>query len=148
MKKIIFLFISFSIFLCNGMLDPLTAKDTAIYKIIINTSNQITSINKAQVSKLFLKKVTKWENGKKVLPVDLLEKSPIRQNFSKEILGKKVSAIKAYWQKLIFSGRGVPPPEKATEKAVLKYVQEHDGAIGYVSRNIKVNRVKVLKIIY
>ena len=69
----------------------------------------------------------------KYYPVDLNESSKTRENFTKEIHGKKVSAIKAYWQKQIFTGRGVPPPEKSSDKEVLEYVEKNEGAIGYIS---------------
>ena len=63
-------------------------------------------------------------------------------------MNKKVSSIKAFWQKKIFSGRGIPPPEKTSEKEILKYVHDNPGAIGYVSLNTSMENynVKLLKI--
>ena len=46
---------------------------------------------------------------------------------------RSVAAVKSYWQQVIFSGRGVPPPELETDEAVLRFVARHPGAIGYVS---------------
>ena len=43
------------------------------------------------------------------------------------------AAVRNYWQQRIFTGRGVPPPELASEEAVIKYVTDHPNAIGYVS---------------
>lgn len=145
MKKIIFLLALLGIFLFDGLS---SAQEIESYKIIVNGSNPISSMTKDQVSKLFLKKVTKWKNGQKVLPLDLTGTSPVRQDFSKEIFGRHVWAIKAYWQKKIFSGRGVPPPEKSSDREVLAYVQENPGAIGYISASVITikYRVKVLNV--
>ena len=81
-------------------------------------------------------------------PVNLSEDSPVREKFSKEIHKKKIFSIKSYWQKQIFSGRGVPPQEKASDQDVLEYVEENAGAIGYVSASAEVEsyKVNVLKI--
>ena len=40
--------------------------------------------------------------------------------------------MKSYWQKMIFSGRDVPPPEKGSPDEVVAFVRSHGGGIGYV----------------
>ena len=124
----------------------LYAQKNRSYKIIVNESNTISSIDTKKLSKIFLKKVTLWEDKTKILPVDLIPKSKTREAFSENIHGKSVDAIKAYWQKQIFSGRGVPPPEKKSDKDVIAYVKNNEGAIGYISTNTKVSDVNVVEI--
>jgi ABC-type phosphate transport system substrate-binding protein len=118
------------------------------YKVIVNNANSVNSMTKKEVSNLFLKKTTKWSSGEKVQPVDLVDTSAIRQGFSKGVHGRKVSSIKAYWQKEIFSGRNVPPAEKKTEREVLQFVSNNPGAVGYVSGSAILgnNQVKELEI--
>ena len=72
----------------------------------------------------------------------------MREKFSKDIHGRKVSSIKAYWQKQIFSGRKIPPPEKKSDREVLVFVQNNPGAVGYVSAsaNLSQYNVKALKV--
>ena len=103
-------------------------------------------MSKAQVSKLLLKKTTKRDDGTKALPVDQRADAAVRIDFSKEILGKSVSSVKSYWQKLIFSGRAVPPPVKASDAEVVAFVKANPGAVGYVSASTSVDGVKVLKV--
>ncbi len=122
------------------------AQDSVNFKVIVNTSNSVATMSKAQVSKLLLKKKTKWENGSKVVPVDLTDSSPVRVEFSKAIHGKSVNAVKSYWQKLIFSGRAVPPSMKASDTEVVDFVKANAGAVGYVSGKAPVAGVKILKI--
>ncbi len=118
-------------------------QESTVYKIIINSSNSETSLKKVQVARLFLKKVTIWKNNDNVLPVDLLKSSPIRKQFSKEVLDKSISAINSFWLKKLYSGRGIPPAEHKTDLEVLQYVQEHPGAIGYVSASADLSKYKV-----
>lgn len=117
------------------------------YKVIVNESNSVSSLTKDQASKLFLKKVTKWDDDKKVLPVDLVESKAARRKFTKDVHGKTIAAIRAYWQKQIFSGRAVPPPEKANDSEVLSFVKANSGAIGYVSTSASTSGVKIIEII-
>ncbi len=124
------------------------AQESKSYKIIVNDSNPINTITKKDLAKIFLKKLTKWENGTTILPVDQLETSPVREAFSKDILKKTIAATKAFWQEQIFSGRGVPPPEKASDKEVIDYIKANPGAIGYISdsTNIPTSGVKVIEV--
>lgn len=103
------------------------------FKIVVNAGNPSTAESKATLSKLFLKKVREWGDKQKVTAYDLDEKSEARQAFSDAIHGKSVSAIKSYWQRMIFSGRDVPPDEIGAEAEVLRKVAADRGAIGYVS---------------
>ena len=125
------------------------AEEPTVFNIIVHASNPVTQLSIEDVSNMFLKKVKQWkESGEGVLPVDLVEDSPIREHFSESIHGRKIASIKAYWQKQIFSGRGVPPEEKKSEDEVLKYVSGNPGAIGYVAASTPIDayNVKVLKI--
>lgn len=121
---------------------------TSSFKVVVHTSNPLSQETKATLSKLFLKKVREWGASKdKVTPYDLDEKSPARQSFSEVVHGKSISAIKSYWQRMIFSGRDVPPEELANEEAMLKKIAGDKTAIGYVSTKTPlIDGVKELKI--
>jgi ABC-type phosphate transport system substrate-binding protein len=115
-------------------------------RIIANDNVDIASVNKDQLSRLFLKKTTKWDNGVKVTPVDLAADSDVRQNFTQNIHKKSISAINAYWQKKIFTGKGVPPVELQSDKEVIEFVSSTPGAIGYVSASASLQGVKTISI--
>jgi ABC-type phosphate transport system substrate-binding protein len=117
------------------------------FKIVVNESNSSETITKQQLENIFMKQMSTWSNGQPVIPVDQTAASSTRQGFSKVIFGRDTSAIKSYWQRQIFSGRGVPPPEKASDDEVLAFVGVNSGAIGYVSSDARVGSgVKVLEI--
>lgn len=144
MKKRLFYFITLE---CILFFANLEAQTQFTFKIVVNKNNSLVSISKKQLSNIFLKKIYEWDDGLQIQPVDLVT-SDCRKNFSKEILQKSIPAIKAYWQNQIFTGRGIPPPEKANDQEVLKYVQSHKGAIGYISSNTKIKNydIKILEI--
>lgn len=140
-RKTIFTVASF-LLLASASLCPEASKG---YKVIVNPSNPLVSISQDNVSRIFLKDTTKFPNGRNASPVDLSVNSTIRDHFSRDIHGKPASAIDAYWQKLIFSGRDVPPPQKS-ESGALEYVRSNENAIGYVSADADTTGAKVVTV--
>jgi len=103
------------------------------YVVVVHATNPARSLPRDAVSRLFLKKVKRWPAGAAVQPADLPDESPVRAAFSREVLGRDVASVKAYWQQRIFSGQETPPPERASDDEVLTYVRSHAGAIAYVA---------------
>jgi ABC-type phosphate transport system substrate-binding protein len=132
----------------SSLIAGLLQGQQAGYNLVVHKDNPVSSLSKKEVSNLFLKKVSKWSNGESVQPLDLVETSPVREKFSREIHGRKVSSIKAYWQKQIFSGRKIPPPEKKSDLDVIAFVQDNAGAIGYVSSRVNLSSrgVKIIQV--
>ena len=110
------------------------------FKVIVNENNSITSISKVDLSKIFLKKKSKWEDGSQANPVDLA--GSIKDAFSNAIHGKSAKAIKSYWQKQIFSGKSTPPSEVKSDAEVIAFVKSNPGSIGYVSPSADTAGVK------
>jgi ABC-type phosphate transport system substrate-binding protein len=122
-----------------------TAAEQAI--VIVNPSNPTATMNKADVSKLFLKQTGTWSDGAKVVPVDLAKTSATRADFTRAVHGRSMEAILAYWNQKMFSGADVPPPQKTSERDVIEFVRANPGAVGYVSASAPVQQVKVLRIV-
>lgn len=103
------------------------------FVVVVNSENPATSIARDRLSGILLKRIATWPDGKPAEPVDLPAGDHVRVAFTKSVHGKSVGAVRAFWQQQIFSGRDVPPPEKANEADVLEFVGKHAGAVGYVS---------------
>jgi ABC-type phosphate transport system substrate-binding protein len=89
--------------------------------------------------------VTRWKSdGLAIEPVDQVPASASRARFSETILHRNVAAMQAFWQQQIFSGRDVPPVEKSNDEAVIAFVREHPGAIGYVSPDSALDGVRTV----
>lgn len=124
----------------------INAQSVKSFIVIVNNDNNTENISKDQLSKIFLKKVTQWNDGSGIIPIDQRSDAKVRINFSESIHGKNVQAIKAFWQKQIFSGSSVPPVEKISDEEVIKYVKQNPGAIGYVSTGADIQGVKSVKV--
>lgn len=103
------------------------------FVVVINEANPITSVNKQQLSRCFMKELSIWSTGDPVIPVDQAASSRTREKFSDAIHGRDVSAVTSFWQSQISSGSGSPPAELASDQEVLEFVRSNPGAVGYVS---------------
>jgi ABC-type phosphate transport system substrate-binding protein len=133
--------------LVMGMPAPAAGQD---FKVVINESNPTTSITKANLSSCFMKpaETFTWISGQPLIPVDQAASSEARKAFSMAIHARDVSAVKSYWQRQIFTGKAVPPQEKASDEEVLAFVRAHPGAVGYVSASADLGPgVKELEIV-
>lgn len=101
--------------------------------VIVNEANPSPGISSTELGRVFQKQATRWSNGLTTEPVDLAEGSMLRERFTRTVFARSTAQIKAWWQSQMFSGRGVPPAELATEAQVIEFVQRNGGAIGYVS---------------
>ena len=129
------------------LLLSVTSLQAAGVKVVVHATNAQGTVTKSKVADLFLKRVTRWENGRAVTPVDQSEKSAARAAFTKELLDKEVVWVKSYWQKMIFSGRATPPAELSTDTQVLELIKTNPDAIGYVSESATIPAgVKVLTV--
>lgn len=116
------------------------------FKVIVNKNNPVSSLSVSQIAKIFLKKQTNWENGRIIIPVDLVLSIPTRDSFSETIHGKSARAIKSYWHQQIFSGKAVQTIEKESESDMVSFVKSNTDAIGYVSDMTDTSGVKTIEI--
>ena len=115
------------------------------FRVIVNPANPVSALTQDDIERLFLKERTSWEDGLAVEPVDQPARSDVREAFSRAALGRSPRAVIVHWQRQIFSGRNVPPPELESDDDVVEYVRTHTGAVGYVSPDADVSGVKAVE---
>lgn len=116
------------------------------FQLIAHPSVHVTSLRRAHVAEVFLKTRVKWDDGRRIFPVDQPIRSAIRAAFLKAVYDKEPRLILRYWQRKIFSGRGHPPPELRSEEEVIEYVRKTPGAIGYVAAGTAPEGVRVIEV--
>lgn len=116
------------------------------YKVIANPSVAQASLSRDELSRVFLKKTTRWPGGQEIRPVEPRAGAAVRDAFVSDVHQLSAGALRSYWTQMIFSGRDVPPVEKGTDEQIVAYVREHPGAIGYVSHGADAPGLKVLDV--
>lgn len=111
--------------------------------VIVHPSNS-SSIENKQISRIFLGKMKSFPGGGQVLPINQSEGSAARSIFEKTVLKKSASQMKAYWSKLVFTGKGTPPKEVDNDAQVIDLVKSNPNLIGYIDESAVTPDVKVI----
>jgi len=99
--------------------------------VIVHPSNN-NQLDEATISKIYLGREKSFADGQSVVPLALADSAPASTAFNDAVLKKSSSQLKAYWSKLVFTGKGTPPKEIGSEEEMLKLVATNPSVIGYV----------------
>ncbi len=113
---------------------------------VVATDNPVDTLSRSEVSNIFLGKTRQFPDGRPARPIDQPETSPGRTAFYIAISNKQPAELKAYWSKMIFTGRGQPPPIVVDDEAVKARLARHPDAIGYIDDAALDARVKVVNV--
>ncbi len=104
------------------------------FVVVVSAKSPVGTLTAEQVSDIFLGKVSNFPSGGPTLPVDQTEGSALRDEFYTKVTSKAPAQLKAYWSKIVFTGKGQPPKEVADSAAVKKLIAENPNTIGYVDK--------------
>ena len=118
----------------------------AIAEIIIvaNSGVQESVVSAYDLKQIFLRKKKNLAGG--VVTIAVQKKTDIHAEFLRKFIKKTPSQFKRYYKKMIFSGKGKSPLVLQDDAAMLSWVAQTPGAMGYVSVSPpKQRKVKVSK---
>lgn len=111
--------------------------------VIVHSSNS-NALSVSDISKIYLGKKKSYPSGDQVVAINLSEGTSVREQFNRDILGKSDQQLKAYWSKLVFTGKGVPPKEVSNDAEVISLISTNPSMIGYVDASSVTADVKVI----
>jgi ABC-type phosphate transport system substrate-binding protein len=103
---------------------------------VVSSKSAVTTLSKGQVEDIFLGKTARFPDGSHAEPIDQSEGAMVRDEFYTKLAGKSAAQMKAYWSKIIFTGRGQPPRTLPNGAEVKKRLVENPSAIGYIDANM------------
>ena len=112
--------------------------------VVVSAKSPVMALSKNQLIDIFLGKVSRYPDGTEAMPLDQAEGSGARDEFYARVADKSAAQIKAYWSKIIFTGRGQPPPTVSNSLEVRKRIRENPAAIGCIDRARVDDAVRVL----
>lgn len=119
------------------------ANDHARVKMIAHPDVPDVTCSEKNAQRIFLGKKTRWEGGVRIVPV-MLSEGDVHEEFVEDLLDRSVAKFEIYWKQAVFTGKGIPPRTFDSESALMTYVAETPGAVGYVSRDVSLHGVKEL----
>ncbi|GJJ01477.1 hypothetical protein RugamoR64_20150 [Duganella rhizosphaerae] len=111
-----------------------TGAGAAELVVIVSARNPLSVLRPEQVADIFLAQTGRFPGGDEAMALDLPLGSPLRDEFYNKVAAKSPALMKAYWTKMVFTGRGQPPRELDSSIAVRKMVAENPSMIGYIDR--------------
>lgn len=105
--------------------------------VIVNPKNA-SAPSSEQIANIFLGK------SNDLVGVDLPDGNGVRDAFYQKVTGKDGAQLKAYWAKLVFTGKAQALKEFSSDAEVKKYVAANPTAIGYIDKGAVDGSVKVV----
>lgn len=116
--------------------------------VIVSSRSPVGALRAEQVADIFLAEVARFPEGGEAVAVDQAINTPLRNEFYAKVAAKSPALMKAYWTKMIFTGRGQPPREVPNSTAVRKLVADNPNMIGYIERGALDASVKAVLVVH
>jgi len=130
-----------SLLLASAMSLPTAA--FAEIEVIVHPSNG-AALDKDAIQRIFLGKTRAFPGGGEAVPISFKEGSPEEADFTKNVLSKTPKQLKAYWAKMVFTGKGTPPRQSDSTADMLGLISANPNLIGFVPAGSATGNVKVV----
>ncbi|NDU92656.1 MAG: hypothetical protein G3I10_08635 [Ferrovum sp.] len=114
---------------CSAFSAP--ADESKIAVIASSRDHDVQTIDPGMLRDIYLKKIFLDPQGHAYIPVNLPPDDTLRREFSRSVIKMSESRLQNYWNRQYFQGVS-PPYVLGSQTAVVEFVAETPGAIGYV----------------
>ncbi len=135
-----FVFPLFAMLLASSAL-PATAAD---WVLVANPKAGITRLSQDEVTNIYLGRYRRLASGITAEPIDQPADSTLKANFYRQLVGKSLGEINAYWARLVFTGKTQPPHIATSSEDAIQRVASHPGSLAYIERTKVDTRVAIV----
>ncbi|MDP3818545.1 MAG: hypothetical protein U1C59_02735 [Methylotenera sp.] len=137
MHKFPFLKLFATLLLCGFVVKA----NAEVIAVIVPHNQTIHQIGSSELSLIFWRKKLYWADGKRIQTLNYASNNSIRIQFSLAILKSMPETQADYWNGLYFHGIS-PPYVVSSQEAMLRFVADSPGGIGYIDACKLDDRVK------
>lgn len=113
--------------------------------VVVSAKSAAGNLTAEQVAAIFLAKTSEFPGGGgQAVPIDQSEGVGLRDEFYQKVANRDAAQLKAYWSRLVFTGKGQPPKAMPNSGEVKKLVSTNPNMIGYIEKAAVDASVKVL----
>lgn len=120
------------------------AADTVV--VVVSAESPVVELPRQHLADIYLGRTSRFPDGERAAPIDLEPGAAERAEFYERFLGRNQAEIKTHWSKLIFTGRGRPPPDVENGQAVKARIADDPSAIGYIDAELVDESVRVVRV--
>ncbi len=106
--------------------------------VVAGAKCPLTALTKEQVSDVYLAR------NPELVPMDLPEDNPLREEFYTKVTGKPAARVKGIWVRLAFTAKGKLPKEAPSAAELKKQIASTTNTIAYMDKADVDSTVKVL----
>ncbi len=128
--------------LLAALLLAVSAPLCAEIAVIVHPSNT-SAVTDADIKNFYLGRQKAFANGETAVLLSLSEGDNSRSEFNNKVLGKTDAQLKAFWSKVLFTGKGTPPKD-VSPSDMLHLVATNPNMIGFVDASAVTPDVKVV----
>ncbi len=109
------------------------AAPTARAEIVLVTAidSTVSELSRDEAEQLYMGRRAALSARGALLLLDL-PTGPVRDQFYRLLTGKNPSQIRAYWSRMVFTGRALPPTESADASDAHRILLENPNAVAYL----------------
>jgi len=111
--------------------------------VVANPKAPAIALDRTSLRDIFLKRIVIDGAGSALVPLNLPPDDPLRAAFASVLIGKTPDALQRYWNERYFQGVS-PPYVVRSQEAMLRFIAETPGALGYVASCQVDDRVRVV----
>ena len=112
--------------------------------VVVHPNNPNDELSRQTVINLFMGKSRQFPDGSDAVPFDLDRGTDARLAFISKLLKRTEAQVKAYWSRLVFTGRGKPPKSVEDEEELIEIVSTNPKAIGYLKQEYVTGQLKIV----
>lgn len=120
------------------------AQSGELVAVVAANSKAPPKLSAEELSAIFMGTAKSFPNGERAVPIDQKAGTPVYAGFYQKAAGKTEAQIKAYWSRIMFTGKGQPPQEGGDSAAVKKLVAANPNLVGYIEASLVDASVRVI----
>ena len=117
----------------TGVLGLAASTYASDVSVIINPTKD-TELTKTDVAQIFLGKASQFPNGEPARPVHVELPDETTKIFTRKVLRKTPSQLRAYWAIQVFTGRKAPPIKVINSAKAKELVSNDKRYISYINK--------------
>jgi ABC-type phosphate transport system substrate-binding protein len=121
-------------------------KTVSAVEIVVNKSVPVTDFSSGELQAVFSMQKQHWSGQRQIKVFTLPETSSVHQDFVKHSLHMFGHQVRRIWDRMIYSGTGVPPVELSSEEEMIEKIANTPDAIGYLSSKPKNENIHVVSV--
>lgn len=119
------------------------ADEHAWLAVVVNKEVASKNMSQRELMLVYKRKLIFWDNGQRIQAANLPLEHPARRQFSLAILKSLPESQSGYWNDLYYHGIS-PPHVISSAEAMLRFVADTKGAIGYLPACMADERLQTL----